>query len=345
MKQETIDKINHYGYEVKIKKEGHCTDFVLKKQKEEYEVSIVEDDLTYYLYADDLEDVDEKVIVLIVEEKEKEANEKKKWLVLDGTYGVGDLLKEKEYVWLDGQDEIEMDELEVLTNECITDQEVMVSRFTAQKIKEYIKTYQKTTSILYEYNEKEDLYQYEEGYDEHCLHIDGKNFDLAFEMDYEGINMVIKDAKTEEEKQSFTTIEQNKFKENFESWLLKIKKQQKIKKVFEPSSFFFEKLLDELYLDRFSPTTQGKLKELLLNTFSPNEIEETSASYLKKGLPKIHQLTHSAQFFYFNEIGLLLNSASDDIQIIQKTENTRKEIYEILRENWEKEVRNALKEI
>ena len=237
-----------------------------------------------------------------------------------------------------------MEEIQKLTKREIAKRNAWISFSVFETIKSAVEAYEEVLKVFKLYNEKEALFLYQQYYEEHRLHIDGSNMTSEIKVNIEGVEVSIYDET--KKIHTFQCLPKNgEFQKEFQLFLEKIKKQQKIKNIFEPSYFFLEKVLTKELSDDIMFDQGEEIKEKLLRMYLPSEIEEIAASYVKKQSLYIHSIDRYAQFFYFGKMGILLDWNKGDVYGIEKTENIQEEILNILRSNLESEVKHALKDI
>jgi len=362
MKKETIEKIKEYGYKVSAKEDKKEIMIKLEKSNKKLNVVISKYAFTYYLHlevdkyfddyfdkeksSDELDKIEKEMLMFVIKEEEKATKDVKKWFLIDEitTHHMSNVLRKNQYVNLSKQKKVIMEEIQKLTKREIAKRNAWMSFSAFETVKNYIEAYEEAVEVFKLYNEKEMLFLYQQYYQEHRLHIDGSNMTSEIKVNIEGIEVSIYD-ETKKIHTFQCLSKSGEFQKEFQLFLEKIKKQQKIKNIFEPSYFFLEKVLRKELSDDDVFDQGEKIKEKLLRMYLPSEIEEIAASYVKKQSLYVHSINRYVQFFYFGKMGILLDWNKGDVYGIEKTENIQEEILTILRKNLENEVKHALKDI
>lgn len=348
MKKEIIEKIKQRGYEFEVREIESRTEMILCKKNESQNVNISDGELTSYFYTNYsvLDVIEKEVILLIMKEKEKEAKQKGKWFIIDANFPneLGVLLKENGYMSLENQSDIDIKELEILTDEEIGDYDFFVSPSTFEDIKERMNLYEEAQTFLKNYQEKEELYYYQRDYMDAYIHVEGMDVIVWFSVVKEGLKIEIQNQKRQVI-HSFIFRSMEEFVEKIEEWMVKTKKQQRIKKVFQPSSFFFEKMFSMFLFAELTHAMTKKIYTFLEEEYTPDDIEKMAAFYVKSEFPRTYRLNERNIFFYFKNKGFIIDSTKKDVYVVEKSPQIKENIQKILREKFEEELTKNLEDI
>jgi len=347
MKKEIMDRLEQVGYEFEKKEYKNRIIYTLQKERRIYDIVIFEGPLTYRLHTSFqlAENIEQEILMMVIEEKEQETKQKGKWLLIDCDMKEKfvKIIEEKNYVSIDEKSEIDTKELEYLTKGEIEDKEFYLSVSSFEQIKKQMRLYEYAKEFLNDYGKKELLYFFQAKYRKSYVHIDGYDLIVLFEMKKSELEVIIRNKQTELiHTFSFRTIDE--FVQNMENLFQKIMKRQRIKKLFRPSSFFFEKLSNEFNMFATKEMKQ-KIYDVLKQNQTPEEIEKMAATYVKSTLPKVHYLNKENRFLYLNNKGFILDVIRNDVYVVEKSPQVKEDIRKILHEKLEKELQESLEDI
>lgn len=346
MKKEIMERLEQVGYEFEKKEYKNGTIYTLQREGRIYEIAYSEGPLTYRLHTSFqlVNDIEREILMMVIEEKEQEVKEKGKWLLIDCDMKEKfiKMIEEKNYVSIDEKSEIDTKELEYLTNGEIEDKEFFLSVSSFEQIKKQVKLCEQAKKFLTDYAKKETLYFFRTKFRKSYVHIHGYDLIVLFEMKKNELEVNIRNKQTELiQTFSFRTIDE--FVQNMEDLFQKLMKQQRIKKLFRPSSFFFEKLSDEFVLA--TKEMKQKIYDFLKQNQTPEEIEKMAAFYVKSTLPKVHFLNKENRFVYLNNKGFILDVIRNDVYVVEKSPKIKEDIRKILHEKLEEELTKSLEDI
>mgnify|MGYP001036385940 CR=1 FL=1 len=346
MKKEIMERIEELGYKVEIREYQNKIKYIFRKKSRYYEIHFFEGPLTYYFYTSfqAVDDIEKEILMFLIEEKEQEAKQKGKWLLIncDMKKELIKMIEEKNYVSIDEKSVIDTKELEYLTQGEIEDKEFYLSVSSFEQIKKQMRLYEHAKKFLSDYAKKETLYYFRTKYRKSYVHIQGYDMTILFEMKKNELEVNIRDKKTELI-HTFRFHKMDEFVQNMEDLLQKIIKQQRIKKLFRPSSFFFEKLSNEFVFA--TKEMKQKIYDFLKQNHTPEEIEKMAAFYVKSTLPKVHYLNKENRFVYLNNKGFILDVIRNDVYVVEKSPQIKEDIRKVLHAKLEEELTKSLEDI
>jgi len=300
------------------------------------------------MLGDDMHDLKEEMILSIIDLFEQKIDEKKEIMKVDvsllfqytGVHLVKSL-KEKGYEFLNK----EVGELlEEIKGEDYEEKRFMISSKCKRQLNEKIAYEMEMKSYLKKRKEKSWLFDFracgggywfiDEGNEGHVL-ISKKDKTELIWYDKEKIKQY-----------SMQICHEREIEYLMENYLEKLVKKNRVKKVLEPSDFFYKKFIywDPMYSD-LTDKTEKKLYEELLMHFQPKEIEENCSRYMRNKEFKKRYLPHRCLLFFFDEKVIVIDQNKEKVMIFDKDEKYKHRVNQYVMQRVENELNEALKDI
>lgn len=354
----TLEKLGHTYRVVESKNRKK---FIFEKEEYKGLIKIDEGDTLYRIcaYYDIEVFLTKEQFALLVQEVEKEAEKKQKWVIIDDrTENLIKGLDENKYRAIFNSEEedellIYWEDMPRMIYELSEDDlyETLVSEETAKKMIEFLQLKREIIDELEYFSEGILMFDYENNYYVHNIHAFGFNFNLELSIRETKLYVSTNDNNLK----SFVCSTFEEFSNSFVQWLQKIEQKQRIKNIMKPSAYFISKMMERfestmpLSHKEYQDQRRRKLKQLLrkqfTNDFSPLELEKMAAVHFKNELPPFHEVNTDHFFFYFGEKGYLVDRTHYDIHVMEKSPNIEENIRDILHEKLKKEIDNNLKDI
>jgi len=356
----TLEKV---GRTYRVEESENRKEFIFEKEEYKGLIQIDESDALYRIcaYYDIEVFLTKEQFSLLVQEVEKEAQKKQKWVIIDGSETLIEGLDENKYRTIFNKDEEEEDiysiyweDMTMMISELTEDDlyQTLVSKETAAKMIKFLQLQRRIVEELEEFSEGILMFDYEKDYYTHYVHAFGFNFNLKFSIRENKLYVSTNDNKLK----SFACSTLEEFLNSFVQWLQEIEQKQRIKNIMDPSAYFISKMMEKFeriiplsYPDDYTDQRRMKLKQLLrkqfTSDFSPLVLQKMAAVHFKNGLPDFHEINTDHFFFFFGEKGYLVDRTHYDIHVMEKSPNIEENIKKILHEKLEKEIDNNLKGI
>jgi len=356
-----METIKQLGHTYRLEESEDRKEFIFGTEEKRGLIIINEGKTLYRISA--YYDIDvfltKEQFALLVEEVEKEAEKKQKWVMIDdGTERLIGGLDEKKYRAIFNSEEedellIYWEDMTRMIYELSEDDlyETLVSKETAKKMIEFLQLKREIIDELEYFSEGILTFDYENDYYVHHIHAFGLNCKIGFSIKETKLYISINDNKLK----SFPCSTIEEFLNYFVQWLQEIEQKQRIKNIMEPSAYFISKMMERfertipLLHTEYQDSRKRKLKQLIrkqfTNDFSPLELEKMAAVHFKNELPPFHEVNTDHFFFYFGEKGYLVDRTHYDIHVMEKSPNIEENIKNILYKKLEKELENNLKGI
>jgi len=351
---EMNQKLKEFGYEVTIKKDNDLTHLCFQAKEGEENLYLKELEQRFFLYKDELinKPIKKEAMSYVLNELESKAKRCNKMLFIDICLEkqYKEVLEQNKFYKIMQDEQLKNCEEQLWKiNHLYKHHHLYTSLATIMVLQKHVKIYDEFEKMLKERTQKELLFYYINSSNstfDRELCIDGfftyiefiARRDVFVVCIYDGMDKKIHEISSTKEKEVLDL---------FNEWTIKIEKQQRIKNVFEPSMFFFDKLMysNNDFYSKLNTTMTQRFRELLSTIYTRKEIEEWSARYIKGECPKFHFLNANNYFFYFGENGFISDKGNKDFYIVEKSINIQENIKKILHQQWEKEVDENLKSI
>jgi hypothetical protein len=354
MNQEVIENLKNFGYEVTIKETDEITHLNLRTKEGEENFYLKEIEHRILFYKDKLMNapIKKQAMNYLLDEIVKEVKRKNKSFFIDKILvkHYEEVIKEKEFYEIMNDEQLKRCEKQLWKiNQLYTHNHLYASISTVKELKKHVKIYDKIEKMLKERTQKEPLFycipSEAHAFDKH-LCVDGFRVFIDFIARGNLFFVRIYD-KTEKMIHQFSSTEEEEILHSFDEWIEKVEKQQRIKNIFEPSTFFFDEIMysSNDFYDKLNSSMTKRFYEVLKSMYTRKEIEELAARYLKGDIPKFHCLNAHNYFFYFGDKGFIADQKNNEIYMVEKNENIQENIKKILHQQWEKEVDEGLKSI
>lgn len=133
----------------------------------------------------------------------------------------------------------------------------------------------------------------------------------------------------------------NEIEKELDNWIETKIKQQRVRSLTHPSTYFFDKWIDEMN----AGDVKEKIYHAFLHHYQGNEVEQITANYVKN-ISIVRFLDHNKYLLDFKEKVILLNLSSCEISLFNGDEHLQKNLVDYLikkeKENIEKLVKSAL---
>jgi hypothetical protein len=173
----------------------------------------------------------------------------------------------------------------------------------------------------------------------------GKNETL--EISYagnEGVYITVLDGKKKEiKKENVKSPEEAK--KFLEQRFSAIKKAQRVKQLFQPSKYFFEKYLFKKALYGIGKDMQQLIYSELQKVYTPNEIEEVCALHYKNNTGHEQFLNSQQRIISFNEYVVYYDLEKGKVFLTKKDSQTKENIKKFILALVEKELEQQIKDI
>jgi predicted transcriptional regulator len=303
---------------------------------------------TLYMVGKNVRDLKEEVVLSIIDVFEQEILEKKGVMKIDASLifefteiHVVKSLRSKGYDFLDKE---AGEVLEEIKGEVYEEKRFMISPKCEKRLNQKIA------------HEMEMKYYLEKRKEESWL-FDFHAFDEGYWFVEEGNEGYITLSKEEETKliwynQEKTTQcvvqihDKKEIETMMDSYLENLVKKNRVKKVLEPSDFFYKKFIysDQMYAD-LTDNTEKKLYEELLMHFRSKEMEELCSQYVRSENLKKRYLPHRCVLFFFGEKVVVIDQNKEKVMIFDKDDEYKHRVNRYVMKRVEDELNEALKDI
>jgi len=202
--------------------------------------------------------------------------------------------------------------------------------------------YDETEKTMQKWYNEELLFSYDPvivGEPQYRFHLMGLNGYIRFQYMKEGMRTTFELYQLGEE-YHFSAKTKNEFIFLFSSWMEKLRNKQRVKMIFSISEYyFFERMLNYSNVHHvMNHRIEEKFYEIMLQTYTPIELEKIAARYVKTEIPKLQPFCLGHHVFSFGEYLFIFDTIGKKVDTLKKTPAVKEDLKNYIRNKVEKEM-------